>query len=218
MKYKSIDIHWLGHSGFKIYFENKIIYIDPYKISSESEKADFIFCTHSHYDHFSVEDINKITKNGTIIVCTPDSQSKARHIDHNVHLQLMNPDERREFDNIKVWTTRAYNINKPHHSREEDWVGFIIQFNDTLVYHAGDTDLIPEISKLKNTNIDIALLPVGGIATMNAGEAAKAALIIQAKLVIPMHFGVIDGLGSRNDAEIFLKYCQQQGIEAKIID
>ena len=66
MKYKSIQIDWLGHAGFKIIDEKKnIIYIDPYKINDENlDEADFIFITHSHQDHCSIEDIQKISKEG----------------------------------------------------------------------------------------------------------------------------------------------------------
>ena len=217
MKYKSIDVMWLGHAGFKIKSSERAIYIDPYKISEDKEKADIIFTTHSHYDHFSVEDIKKIVRDGTVIVCTPDSQSKMSHLDKKVQIMNVEPNSQREVFNgeIKFWTIPAYNTSKPHHTREEDWVGYLIQVDNVMIYHAGDTDLIPEMSKLKSSGIDIAMLPVGGTYTMNAGEAAKAASIIRPKLAIPMHYGRV--AGSKSDAEVFLKHCSAEGIDAKIL-
>ena len=47
----------LCHSSIRIE-EDNVIYIDPFKISKDYNDADYIFCTHSHYDHFSPEDIN----------------------------------------------------------------------------------------------------------------------------------------------------------------
>jgi L-ascorbate metabolism protein UlaG (beta-lactamase superfamily) len=223
MRYKKIEIIWLGHSGFLIKSNSgKIIYIDPFKISSELPEADVIFTTHFHYDHFSVEDINKIVKDGTVIVCTPDSQSKMSHLDKKVQIMNVEPNSQRMiFDNeIKLWTIPAYNINKPHHGREEDWVGYLIQIDDVLIYHAGDTDFIPEMKKL--SNIDVAMLPVGGTFTMNAGEAAKAVALIKPKLAIPMHFNFRSSsgaqIGEKSDAEVFAKYCTAEGIEVKILE
>ena len=65
MIYKNLEIKWLGQSGFIIKFQNKTIYIDPYKIPDKfiSEPADVIFITHSHYDHCSIEVIQKISNN-----------------------------------------------------------------------------------------------------------------------------------------------------------
>lgn len=224
MIYKNIQLDWLGHSGFKIKFSNQIIYIDPFKIKNETEQADFILITHNHYDHCSIEDIKKIAKENTIIICPADCQSKFRHIENIIHIKIAEPATQLDFKDrgLKVWGFPAYNLNKDFHIKEQDWLGFILQLGDeeyfTTVYHAGDTDLIPEMSKLKATNIDLALLPIGGTYTMNAGEAAKAASLIRPKIVIPIHFGTIEKTGSRSDADIFLKHCSQEGLDARVLD
>jgi L-ascorbate metabolism protein UlaG (beta-lactamase superfamily) len=220
MIYKNIDIKGLGHSSFFIKNSlGKIIYIDPFKISEESEPADFIFITHSHYDHCSIEDIRKIAKNGTIIVATADVSSKFAHIDARVELKIAEPSTKMQFDEsgIKFWCIPAYNLGKSFHSKEEDWVGFVIDFGGVLVYHAGDTDLIPEMKALSTANIDIALLPIGGTFTMNAGEAAKAAGIIRPKLAVPIHYGKIERTGDKNEATVFAKFCSGEGIEVKVL-
>jgi L-ascorbate metabolism protein UlaG (beta-lactamase superfamily) len=56
---------------------------------------------------------------------------------------------------------------------------------DKTIYHAGDTDLIPEMRKLGR--LDVALLPIGGKFTMDRGEAVAAAIAINPRIVIPMH-------------------------------
>ena len=107
MEYKNLKIEWLGHSGLKIK-DNKlgmVIYIDPFKLREdyfEAEKADFIFITHSHYDHCSIEDINKIAKDSTMIICTPDVSSKLRMIDKKVHVMIAEPGNKYEFIDIFV--------------------------------------------------------------------------------------------------------------------
>lgn len=221
MIYKNINIEWLGHSGFRIKDkQGNIIYVDPYKIRDDSvhHEADFIFITHSHQDHCSIEDIQKIAKEGTVIVCTPDCQSKFRHIDNRIKIHFAEPGKHEEFEekNMKFWGVAAYNTDKRFHEKEEDWVGYILDFDNTLVYHAGDTDFIPEMKNLEN--IDIALLPIGGTYTMNAGEAAKAAGIIKPKIAIPMHYGTLEGIGTKEDVEIFVKLCSQEGVEARVLE
>ena len=80
MEIENIKINFLGHSGFLIEIHNKKIAIDPYNLSTNSEKADYILITHSHYDHCSIKDIEKISKEGTIIIIPPDAQSKITKI------------------------------------------------------------------------------------------------------------------------------------------
>ena len=222
MIYKNLEIKWLGQSGFIIKFQNKTIYIDPYKIPDKfiSEPADVIFITHSHYDHCSIEDIQKISNNGTIIVCPADVSSKMRHIQSKIDLRVIEIGEKISFfeDIIGCWPVSAYNLNKEKiaHTKEEDWVGYILELDDILIYHAGDTDLIPEMKQIKN--IDIALLPIGGTWTMNAGEAAKAAALIKPKIAIPMHYGSVTGIGSKSDADVFAKLCSAQDIDVKVLE
>jgi L-ascorbate metabolism protein UlaG (beta-lactamase superfamily) len=221
MIYKNINLKWLGHSGFKIRTSSdKIIYIDPYKLLGdpfELDKADFIFITHSHYDHCSIEDIQNLSKDGTILVCPADVSSKMRHISKRIDIRIAEIGECQELSEnyIKFWAVPSYNVNKEFHTKEEDWLGYIIQVGDVFIYHAGDTDLVPEMKSIKN--IDIALLPIGGNYTMNAGEAAKAASLIKPKVAIPMHYGSISGIADKSEAEIFAKYCSAEGVETKIL-
>ncbi|MEM4152843.1 MAG: MBL fold metallo-hydrolase [Candidatus Pacearchaeota archaeon] len=219
MKINSIDLEWLGHAAFKINFQDLFIYIDPYQIQDKG-KADIILITHSHYDHCSQQDIEKIAKDGTTIIATPDCQSKLNRIKQKVNIELIEPDKELVIKSIKIKAIEAYNPNKKFHPKSEGWVGYIIQCADTAIYHAGDTDLIKEMSKLtgygKKGNYFIALLPVGGTYTMTAEEASEAAAIIKPTLAIPMHYGTI--IGSRNDAEKFVKLCEEKGISAKILE
>lgn len=190
MNIEGININWSGHSGFVI--ENKIA-IDPYKIIVPM-KADIVLITHSHYDHCSLEDIEKVVKDDTIIIAPPDCSSTLSRNERG-NLKLITPGKIIKIDDITVQAVPAYNINKPFHPKENEWVGYLIKIKDKIIYHAGDTDLIPEMNNIK---ADIALLPVDGTYTMNANEAAEAARRVKAKTVIPMHYGAI--AGTKQDA------------------
>jgi len=184
-------IKWLGHASFKIE-TGKIIYIDPYEIE-EKEKADLILITHEHYDHCSPEDIKKIIKADTVIVTISSAASKL-----SGNIKIVNPGDEIEIDGIRIKAVPSYNINKKFHPRDSNKVGFLVTLDGETLYHAGDTDFIPEMKDIKT---DIALLPVSGTYVMDPLEASKAAEIIKPKYVIPMHYGSI--VGSREDAEKF---------------
>ena len=185
------NIHWLGHASFKI-TGDKVIYIDPYEIS-ETEKADIILITHTHHDHLSLDDIEKIRKLDTSVFAPEDARSKLSDFKSVKPYQFFNVGK------IRIETVPAYNLDKEFHPEEKNWVGYVIEINGQKIYHAGDTDLIPEMSELKD--IDVALLPIGGTYTMDVTEALQAVNIIQPKVVIPMHYGKLSG--TKMDAEKF---------------
>ncbi len=218
LKIGDVEISWLGHSAFKIK-GGKVIYIDPYQVQN-TESADIILITHSHYDHCSIADINKLTKDNTIVICTADCQSNITKIEKRIDMQVVQPNESMKMGNIKIQTIPAYNISKPFHPKSDGWVGYVIEMGNLIIYHAGDTDRIKEMEKLtgygKKENKFIALLPVGGKFTMNAEEAAEAAKIIKPTLAIPMHYGSV--VGSQQDAENFAKLCKAKGINARILE
>lgn len=218
MKIGEIELKWLGHSSFLICNEKKI-YIDPYNIPQAEPKADIILITHSHYDHCSIADIQKIIRNGTIIIVPADCQSKITKME-NVEMQIAELGDEIKVGNIVIDAVPAYNINKQFHQKQEGWLGYVVKMNNVIIYHAGDTDMIPEMQKLtghgKSGNEFIALLPVGGNYTMNAEEAAQAASVIKPTLAIPMHYGSI--AGTEKDAETFVKLCKEEGVNAEILE
>jgi len=218
MEIDGIKISWLGHSSFVIR-NSKVIYIDPYNLKEESEKADLIFITHNHYDHCSIADLQKIVQDGTRIIMPADCQSKITKFSIPVKIDLVEPGKELSLGEIKISAVPAYNINKPFHPKEEQGVGFIIKISDLLIYHAGDTDLIPEMQNLTGHNQPnkklIALLPIGGRFTMGAEEAAEAAKIIKPYLAIPMHYGSV--VGTDADAKEFKELCEENGVKAEIL-
>ena len=219
MKVGDVKIEFLGHSGF-IIGNGKRIAIDPYNVSNDVEKVDIILITHSHYDHCSIKDIQKIVKQGTIVVATPDSQSKITHVE-GVELHPVELGDGFEVEGIKIETVPAYNKNKEFHPKNEGWIGYIIKMGNVIVYHAGDTDLIPEMHKLtgygKHGNQFVALLPVSGTYVMDVDEAFEAASVLKPDVAVPMHYGA-GVAGTIEDAHKFIELCRAEGIRAEILE
>ncbi len=188
------NMRWLGHDGFLIKGDGKAIVVDPFQLK-ECESADIILISHEHYDHCSPEDVKKIQKESTVIVTEANA---ARKLSGDV--RVVQPGDKVTVSGIPIEAVPAYNTNKSFHPKANGWLGFIVTVDGVRIYHAGDTDLIPE---MKSFQVDIALLPVSGTYVMTAEEAVEAARLIKPKVVIPMHYGAI--IGSAEDAKQFTK-------------
>lgn len=168
------------------------IYFDPIKMDRKYD-ADYIFITHSHYDHFSKEDILNIKNDNTVIIGPYDIYDKCLEMgfkESNVF--RVKPYEEYNFGVIKFKTVPAYNVSKPFHPKENNWVGYVLEFEGKKYYIAGDTDVIMDnLSVLKN--IDVAFIPIGGVYTMDALEAAGYVNNIKPKEVVPIHYGMVVG-------------------------
>lgn len=206
------NINVLCHSAIRLEIDNKIIYIDPYSLTSNANDADLIFITHDHYDHFSIENIKKVEKSNTIFIIPESMLENAikNGIKENRIIKIK-PNQNYKYENLKIETIPAYNVNKKFHPKENNWVGYLIEYNNVVYYIAGDTDITNENKKVK---CDIAFVPIGGTYTMNYKEAAKLINEIKPKFVVPIHYGKI--VGTKQDALNFEKLLNED-IKCKIM-
>jgi L-ascorbate metabolism protein UlaG (beta-lactamase superfamily) len=190
-------IKWLGHDGFEITTANLTLIIDPFKVDV-ARQADIILITHPHHDHCSVQDIARLAKPTTVIVTESESAEKLSAADLPGEIRVVKPGDSLTVAGIGIEAVPAYNLDKQFHPKEKQWLGFIVTIDGVRVYHAGDTDMIPEMDDLA---VDIALLPVSGTYVMTAAEAVAAAKRIKPKTAIPMHYDSI--VGTQADAKSF---------------
>lgn len=204
----SIVIKWFPRSWFQIKAENKIIYIDPAYLKThftnhhqkmefstwpdeidglpeELERGDIILVTHHHKDHGKRVTVNRLKHVDTLVVGT---KLCVKELGDEIKVVL--PGEEITHKDVKIKATDAYNTaqgsstRKVHHKGKG--VGYLVTIKGRTIYHAGDTDLIPEMKRLGA--VDVALLPIGGTFTMNLQEAVEATLAIKPKVVVPMHY------------------------------
>ena len=200
--YRGVKLSWLGHDSFVIK-NGKTIIIDPFKLRSSPGKADILLISHEHFDHLSLDDINKVVDENTTVVTIPAVKKELSGLKVK-EIKAAKPGDKVTIGDVAIEIVPAYNLNKfrepgrVFHPKEDGRAGFIIGMKGIRIYHAGDTDAIPEMKGLKP---DVALLPVSGTYVMTPEEAAQAVRMVEPKLVIPMHYGAI--VGSEQDANKF---------------
>lgn len=214
MKYPAFlrNLKRLGHDSFR--FDGPpVIYIDPWKLGEDMPAADLVLVTHDHYDHCSAEDIARISKQGTVVIGNPGAAHKL-----GGNTRVLRHGESLTVGDVTVAAVPAHNTNKfkspgqLFHPPTAEGNGYIITLNGESLYHAGDTDVIPEMSQLRVT---VALLPVSGTYVMTADEAVEAAKTIKADYYVPMHYG--DIVGDQGDVEKFRYQCEAQGLRVVVL-
>lgn len=196
-------LHWHGHASFAIH-DGPTVYFDPYNLGEANAPADLVLVTHTHFDHCSPGDIHKVIQPHTVIVTVFDNEEKLSGIAGQVsEIKYVLPGSCLTVNGVTIEAVPAYNTNKKFHPRVNNWAGFIVEIDGEKIYHAGDTDLIPEMSSI---DCDIALLPVSGTYVMTSGEAVMAAKEIGPKIAVPMHYG--DVVGDEGDARDFEALCE----------
>ena len=183
------------------------IYFDPYDIKEKINNADYIFITHSHWDHFDLDSINNLVNEKTIIIGPSNVIEK---LNSNYKTLEVKPENIYNLNNISFMTVPAYNIDKEYHPKDAGYVGYIVTLNNVTYYIAGDTDVLDELKVIK---ADVIFLPVGGTYTMTREEAVDLANTIKPKYAIPIHYGL--AVGDELDAKYFVNNIDKE-IESKI--
>jgi L-ascorbate metabolism protein UlaG (beta-lactamase superfamily) len=198
---------WFKQSAYLWRGDGVAVYIDPWGVTTD-DPADVIFITHAHGDHFSAEDIDKIRKDDTKIFAPADIAAELTG-----DVVPVAPGDTVQYGAIRGHAVHAYNTAEERlemHPKSNKWVGYVLTFDGTTYYHAGDTDHAPELDEIKT---DVAFVPIGGTYTMDVTEAAGLVKSIQPRLAVPMHYGFV--VGSPSDAPRFAK--EASPIEVRIL-
>ena len=191
---KIIRFHALVHASIRVEYDGKEIEIDPVtKLENRTidytamPKANYLFITHEHGDHFDKEAIKILTNEGTQLIMNKRCVEM-----YGTGEVMANGDKKQIADDFKVEAVPAYNTTEGRtmfHPQGRD-NGYILTIDGLRIYIAGDTEDIPEMADIKD--IDIAFLPCNQPYTMITEQLVKAAKVIKPKVLFPYHYGQTD--------------------------
>jgi L-ascorbate metabolism protein UlaG (beta-lactamase superfamily) len=204
-----MKIRWFPNSWLVLQHEGRVIYIDPAWVQqhflrypgrvifsrypqpmdglpeADLPLADLILITHAHKDHYKETTVDRLSKPETSILAPQALAGK-----FSIPVSVVRPGDERRIGRDLVRVVPAYNTPEGRSTRKQHrqgrGVGYVLERDGLRLYHAGDTDIIPEMRELGP--IDIAFLPVGGTYTMDVKEAAEAAALIKPRKAVAMHF------------------------------
>lgn len=200
------------HSSIRAEAADCVVYVDPFHIPDAPHDADVVFITHSHFDHFSPDDVAAVWGAETLLVYPASMQKEAEGLGlPRERLVPLTAGDTVTVRGVQAEAVPAYNIGKPFHPKSKGWLGYILTLDGTRVYIAGDTDATPEAESVV---CDIALLPIGGTYTANADAAARLADKIAPAAVIPVHYGTV--VGTKADFDRFAAAVKNTRVVAKL--
>ena len=190
---KTVKFHALMHACIRIQYDGKEIQIDPVsKLGNRSvnyaamPKADYIFVTHEHADHYDAAALKTLSADKTQLVMNK------RCADMYGSGKVMKNGDKLQLADVSVEAVPAYNSTpgrEQFHPKGRD-NGYILTIDGLRIYIAGDTEDIPEMSQIKD--IDIAFLPCNQPYTMTPDQLVRAAKVIKPKVLFPYHYGQTD--------------------------
>jgi L-ascorbate metabolism protein UlaG (beta-lactamase superfamily) len=187
---------WYRQAAFRWAGDGLTVYIDPWMVPEGQDPADVIFLTHAHDDHFSPQDIDGLRKEDTAIVAPRDVAGEL-----SGQVTSVGPGDSGEVKGLRYQAVPAYNTLEErldYHPKSNGWVGYLLSLGGQDVYHAGDTDHLPELEPLEAA---AAFVPVGGTYTMDPIQAAGLVKAMRPGVAVPMHYGFL--CGNSDDAERF---------------
>lgn len=168
-----MEIKYLGHSAFLIKTKTAKIVTDPYDsemvgIKFPKTEADVVTISHSHKDHNQYKNVSGINGVDPLVIDMPGEFEKL---------------------GVRIFGFQSFH-DKTQGSERGENILYKFESEGISVLHCGDLGLIPEESFLESIGeIDILMVPVGGVYTIDSDEAVSLVKKIEPKIVIPMHYG-----------------------------
>lgn len=183
-----VELFFFGHASLMLTFQGLVLYFDPYgKMADYSTlpKADVVFLTHDHNDHFDLEALRRIQKPDTVVVLPPVCSAQVPEG------MIVENGESLRVRGLAVQVVPAYNVvhrrenGQPYHPKGIG-NGYVLSLGDSRIYVAGDTENLPELKALRG--ITCAFLPMSLPSTMSPEMVADLARALRPKILYPYHY------------------------------
>lgn len=186
-----ITFAFYAHASFGIAWNGLQLYVDPVGDFDwdNQPKADIILVTHSHYDHLEIATIERLQRDGTVIIC---DKTSADAFEHDCITMLPGAISQ-PLEGVTVKGVAAYNTSEGHtdfHPKAREDCGYLITLGGTTIYVAGDTE--DNEAVLAVSDVDIAFLPVNQPYTMTVEQAARVVKAIKPTIFYPYHYGQVE--------------------------
>ncbi|MCH5307437.1 MAG: MBL fold metallo-hydrolase [Prevotella sp.] len=208
---KEVTFHALVHASIRVEYDGREIIIDPVtKLGNKvidytkMSKADYVFVTHGHFDHFDKEAIRVLSDDKTLVVTNKRCAEML-----GAGKVMANGDVLQIADDITVEAVPAYNTTEGHlqfHPKGRD-NGYVLTIDGLRIYVTGDTEDIPEVANLHD--IDIAFLPCNQPYTMTTNQLVNVARVLKPSVLFPYHYG-------QTDVTQLPAQLKQEGIDVRI--
>lgn len=214
-----MNVTWIGHGTFMFEDNGTTVLVDPYingnpvaKVRAEDLSPSVILLTHAHNDHLG--DTVSIAKrtNAPVIAIVEiadwlQTQGVENVLEGNFGGTIRFPDGSGSAKFVPAWHTSSYTTPSSVAAISNP-AGFIIRFGGKTMYFAGDTGLFGDMALIGEEGIDIAFLPIGDKYTMGPADAARAAALVKAPLVFPMHYNTFPAL--KQDPHEFARLVEER--------
>lgn len=204
-------LRWHGQSSVSLSLPGVRIYIDPFRLYGPWPAADWILITHPHHDHLDPASLDNLVNSSTRVICPEGVDPPEKYqplISHRLsiseQLTLDTPME----TPIGLESVEAHTPDRTFHPRDENWLGYVIETGNKRIYHAGDTG--PHENPPRD--IDLALVPIDGIYTMDATTAAGWCRDAGFRSASPIHYNTLRG--TTGDAVTFCRSLLDEGVNA----
>ena len=209
-----MDVRFLGHACFTLSDGgDTTVLIDPFltgnpraAIAADDVRATTILLTHGHADHFG-DTIAIAKRTGAPVVAINELAGEVG--EEGIDTFDPNLGGTVKFDWGWVKLVPAWHTSTTPKGTANVPAGLLINFQDTIVYHLGDTCVFSDLQLVGKRNpIDIALMCIGGHYTMDRVDAVDAAELVGAKTVIPCHYNTFPPI--ETDAQAFKSEVESQ--------
>jgi len=192
-----MKISYHGHAVVKIETNGKTILIDPFltgnpltDLSVETESPDYIILTHGHADHVG-DTVELAKKKDALVIAMVELADFLSTKGVRTHGMNIGGSFKFEFGKVKL--TQAFHSTGYMEGENIVYLGMpagiLLTIEEKIIYHAGDTGLFSDMKLIGDRHQpDVAFLPIGDNFTMGPEDAAYAAQLLRAKMVVPIHY------------------------------
>jgi L-ascorbate metabolism protein UlaG (beta-lactamase superfamily) len=187
-----MEITWLGHSCFKLKGKQATVITDPFSpaigYALGKVTADIVTVSHPHPGHSYVQGVADEPR----VLKSPGEYESAGVLTVGVH---------------------TYHDNEKGAQRGKN-TAFVIDVDDVMICHLGDLGHVLTAEQVAEIDgVDVLLIPVGGVSTIDAVQAAQIVRQLEPKIVIPMHYKTE---AEKKDLETADRFLKEMGVKEAI--